>query len=103
MIETTLPSLADMARSVAAGHVTSVQLVTDHLDRIETFNPALNAFVGTDAEGALIQAERLDRERAEGQLRGPLHGVPLAHKDMFHEAGKPCEYGAALMKGMSRA
>ncbi len=99
MTETTLPSLADMARSVAAGHVTSVQLVTDHLDRIETFNPALNAFVGTDAEGALIQAERLDRERAEGRLRGPLHGVPLAHKDMFHEAGKPCEYGAALMKG----
>lgn len=99
MTETTLPSLAGMARSVAAGDVTSVQLVAKHLDRIETFNPALNAFVGIDAEGALIQAERLDRERADGRLRGPLHGVPLAHKDMFHEAGKPCEYGAALMKG----
>ena len=93
------PSIRETAQALKSGRTTSVTLVRDMLDRIERLNPALNAFVGVDHNGALREAQRLDKERARGHLRGPLHGIPLAHKDMFHEAGKPSEYGSRIMKG----
>jgi aspartyl-tRNA(Asn)/glutamyl-tRNA(Gln) amidotransferase subunit A len=64
------------------------------LDRIHALQPALNAFIAVDAEGALAAARAADQRQAAGKPLGPLHGVPLAHKDMFYRAGRVTSHGA---------
>lgn len=70
-----------MASAVKDGSVKSEQLVRAFLDRIESVNPRLNAVVCSTAELALKYAAKYDAERANGSLRGPLHGVPMTIKD----------------------
>lgn len=95
-----LQSLHTMSDALRSGQVTSEALVQDHLDRIALLSDRLNCFVEVEAETAIKRARDLDQERATGRVRGPLHGIPLAHKDMFHDAGRLCEYGSpAAMAG----
>lgn len=95
-----LQSLHTMSDALGSGQVTSEALVQDHLDRIALLSDRVNCFVEVEAEAALKRARELDQERATGRVRGPLHGIPLAHKDMFHDAGRLCEYGSpAAMAG----
>ncbi|HWQ28572.1 MAG TPA: amidase [Dehalococcoidia bacterium] len=75
------------AELMARGEASSVDLTRRCLERAETLNPALNAFLLIDHEGALSAARRADEERRAGRVRGPLHGVPLALKDLFDTAG----------------
>ncbi|MDX6748870.1 amidase [Geminicoccaceae bacterium 1502E] len=91
--------LCELAAAIAGGEVTSQAATEASLDALEQHGPALNAVARLRREQALEQAEACDRERRAGRLRGPLHGVPLAHKDMFHRKGELGECGAALMKG----
>src|SRR5262249_51000784 len=56
----------------------------------------INASNALEPEEALQTAERLDRLRKAGRLLGPLHGVPLAHKDMYYRTGKPCRCGSKI-------
>ena len=90
--------LCALARAIADGTVSSEDAVRTTLARAEAAHD-LNAFVALEAESALALARQCDRERQAGSLRGPLHGVPLAHKDMFFRAGLPTEAGAALWRG----
>ena len=76
-------TLMQVSDALNAGSVSSVALTTACLDRIERFNPLLNAFITIDAEGALATARQMDSERR----RGPLHGVPIALKDNIDTAG----------------
>lgn len=76
-----------LAAAVRAGTVTSRELVELFLDRIERFNPALNAVVTVDLDGARRRAGGRDAETAAGRVRGPLHGVPITVKDAFATAG----------------
>lgn len=92
-------SLHDMSKALATGKVTSEALVREHLERIAAVSDKLNCFVEVEAEAALERARALDKERAAGPARGRLHGIPLAHKDMFHDAGRLCEYGTTAMAG----
>ncbi len=94
-----LQSLHDMSEALTSGKVTSEALVQEHLARITAVSDKLNCFVEVEAKAALERARTLDKERACGQPRGPLHGIPLAHKDMFHNAGRLCEYGTPAMAG----
>jgi len=94
-----LQSLHDMSEALTTGKVSSEALVQQHLERITAVSDRLNCFVEVEAETALERARTLDKERVAGQLRGPLHGIPLAHKDMFHDAGRLCEYGTQAMAG----
>ena len=55
--------------------------------RIERLNPALNAFITVTAEQALVDARAAESEIARGRMRGPLHGIPIALKDLFDTAG----------------
>src|SRR5690606_41244885 len=73
---------ARMADGLAAGEFTSVELTQAHLDRIERLNPALNAFLLVDAEGALATARAVDEARAAGEDLPRLAGVPVAVKDI---------------------
>lgn len=94
-----LQSLHDMSQALEAGSVTSEALVQTHLDRIAQFSETLNCFVAIEADAALERARKMDAERRAGRVRGPLHGIPLAHKDIFHEAGRLSEYGSPAMAG----
>ena len=89
-------TLAEAAKAVREKRVSSVELTRAAIDRAQKLQPLCNAFVRIDAEEALEMARQCDAELAHGQLRGPLHGVPMAHKDMFYRAGKVSTCGSKL-------
>ncbi len=80
-------SASEMARQIAAGLITSEQLVEAHIRRIEAVNPALNAVVANRFDLARREAAAADRARAAGRPLAPLHGVPITIKECFHVAG----------------
>jgi aspartyl-tRNA(Asn)/glutamyl-tRNA(Gln) amidotransferase subunit A len=79
--------LSALASAIAVGEVTSLQATTVALDRLARIGRTLNAVVRLDDARALEAAEAADRLRASGAALPPLHGVPLAHKDLFYRAG----------------
>ena len=72
--------LKELATALAAKQISSVELAGLFLDRIETFNPSINAFVTVDRAKTLVQAAEMDARRAAGET-GSLLGIPLGHKD----------------------
>jgi aspartyl-tRNA(Asn)/glutamyl-tRNA(Gln) amidotransferase subunit A len=80
-------SIREAADFIRAKKVSPVELTTACLARIDRFNPALNAFITVTAESALKQAREAEAEVTRGKWRGPLHGVPIALKDLFDTAG----------------
>lgn len=91
-------TLSQAGESVRRRDVTSVALTEAALDRAETVQPALNCFLRIDREPALEAADRADAEIAAGNWRGPLHGVPLAHKDVFNREGYVATAGTILFE-----
>ena len=91
--------LAELARRLADGEVSSREATEAVLAALTGPGRELNAVARLDPERALAAAERADAARARGRTLGPLHGVPLAHKDMFYRAGELAECGATLMAG----
>jgi aspartyl-tRNA(Asn)/glutamyl-tRNA(Gln) amidotransferase subunit A len=85
--ELAFSSLAGAAALLRAGKVSPVELVHACLARIESQNPVLNAFVTVTAESALREARAADAEMRRGEWRGPLHGIPMAIKDMIDTRG----------------
>ena len=84
---------------VAAGEVSCAELVETSLARIERTEPLLRAYAHVAAGEARAEAAQLDAERARGRLRGPLHGVPFAVKDVLDTAGLPAESGSRALRG----
>src|SRR3982750_3072025 len=78
------------------GEVSARELLDAHLDRIERLNPAVNAIVTLDAEGARAAADAPDAALAGGQDVGPLHGLPVAHKDTHATGGMRTTWGSPL-------
>ena len=99
MTDPALLSLTDLAESIRKRKLSSVEATQALLARIEQWQPLLNAFVRVDAEGALRAARNADAALASGDNAGPLHGVPLAHKDMYYVAGKPAGCGSKIREG----
>src|SRR5881394_631595 len=91
-------SIADMQAALKSGRVTSHELVQQYLNRIAFYDPKLNAVISVNAN-ALKEADRLDRERAAGKIRGPLHGIPVALKDNIHTTDMPTTGGALAFAG----
>jgi aspartyl-tRNA(Asn)/glutamyl-tRNA(Gln) amidotransferase subunit A len=85
-----------LAAAIRLGRVTSERVTEALLARAEAVQPVLNAFVRIDAEQALSAARAADRDLAAGRVRGPLHGVPMAHKDMFYRRGVPSGCGSRI-------
>lgn len=81
------PSITAAAAALRRGETTSVGLVTDSFSATSALNPILGAFVSRLEESALAAAEVADRERESGIDRGPLHGIPLAVKDIIRTDG----------------
>jgi amidase len=90
--------IGDMQRAMRDGRVTSRELVRQYLVRIGTYDSVLHAVIAVNPE-ALADAARLDRERASGHVRGPLHGIPVALKDNIHTTTMPTTGGALAFAG----
>ncbi|HEX8619457.1 MAG TPA: amidase family protein, partial [Thermoanaerobaculia bacterium] len=90
VVEATIP---EMQTALREKRVTSRELVLQYLIRIATYDSKLNAVITVNPK-ALEEAEALDRERAAGKVRGPLHGIPIALKDNIHTTDMPTTGGA---------
>src|SRR5437764_14351257 len=93
-----LLDLADAAERLAAGSVSSVALTEACLERAAAWQASRNCFIRIDSETAMEAARERDRELKRGRRRGALHGVPLAHKDMFYRAGKVSTGGSRILQ-----
>jgi aspartyl-tRNA(Asn)/glutamyl-tRNA(Gln) amidotransferase subunit A len=89
-------TVLEAAAALRARKVSSVELTVQCLARIEKLNPKLNAFITVTASTALAEARKADEEMAGGQDRGPLHGIPVAHKDLFCTNGVRTTSGSKL-------
>ncbi|MCX6625549.1 MAG: amidase, partial [Acidobacteria bacterium] len=87
-------SILQAAGALRAREVSSVELTRTALDAIERLNPQINAFLTVTAELALLQAGQADAELAAGIDHGPLHGIPVALKDVFSTRGIRTTAGA---------
>src|SRR5919197_6037082 len=85
--ELLLMSLAEVSELLRFKKVSPVELTQACLARIEALNPELNAFITITSEMALEQARQAEAEIQRGNWRGPLHGIPLALKDLIDVAG----------------
>lgn len=91
--------LCALADAIAAGDITSVAASTVALARLDTVGRRLNAVVRLDLDRALQAAEAADKLRATGAALPPLHGVPLAHKDLFYRKGDLSAGGSKIRAG----
>ena len=82
-----LETIVDLAPRVRRKEISAVELTQTCLDRIQKLNPELNAFITVTAESALAEARIAESEIFRGDWRGPLHGIPIAVKDLIDTAG----------------
>ena len=92
-------SLAEVAAAIRARQLSSLEATEAALARIERFGAGLGCIAAIDPDAARAAARAADAEQAAGRVRGPLHGVPLAHKDMFYRKGRLAECGSRIRKG----
>jgi amidase len=86
----------ELAAMLRARKISARELLDAHLDRIDRLNPAVNAIVTLDAEGARAAADAADAALAADEPVGPLHGLPVAHKDTHATGGMRTTWGSPL-------
>ena len=91
-------SISEVSELLRRRKLSPVELTRSILDRIEKLNPALNAFITVTADQAMKSAQEAESEIQQKKWRGPLHGVPLALKDLFDTAGVRTTAGSAMFK-----
>ena len=91
-------TIADMQSAMQQRRTTSRAIVQQYLDRIAKYEGDLNAIITLNPR-ALQEADARDRERAQGKIRGPLHGIPIALKDNIHTTDMPTTGGALVFDG----
>src|SRR5258706_5813760 len=94
-------TIADLNAAFADGTLTSEKLVSAYLKRVEAYDkqgPAINAIITLNKK-ALDEARQLDAERRSGNVRGPLHGIPVVLKDNYDTVDMPTTAGSQLLEG----
>ena len=98
MNDPTTLTLREAADAIAQGKLPAQALLEACLDRIERLQPKLNCFISVAAEPARERARAADLAMKAGRSLGPLHCVPLAHKDMFYREGQICTCGSKIRR-----
>ncbi|MFD1678081.1 amidase [Alicyclobacillus fodiniaquatilis] len=80
-------TMIEIAKKIQTRDISPVELTESMLQQIEQFNPTLNAFVTLTSELAMEQAKKAEAEIEMGAYKGPLHGVPIVHKDLYYTKG----------------
>lgn len=93
-----LPSISELAQRFRRKEVSPVDVTQECLGRIEKLNPSLNAFITVMSESALAEARQAEAQIQRGEWRGPLHGIPVALKDLIDTAGVRTTSASALHK-----
>jgi amidase len=99
MVQLAFRPAAELAGMIKAKEISSSELLECYLDRIERFNPGLNAVVTLDVERARQEASEADSRLAQGGPVGPLHGLPMTVKDSLQTRGMRTTCGAPQLAG----
>ena len=91
-------SAVEMAALIRAKKLSAREALAEHLKQIERVNPQVNAIVTLVADQAIAAAARADEMQARGEPLGPLHGLPVAHKDLIETAGIRTTFGSLIYK-----
>jgi aspartyl-tRNA(Asn)/glutamyl-tRNA(Gln) amidotransferase subunit A len=91
-------SCRELAAAILEKKVSCVKAMEAVLEQAHAVQPRLNCFIRIDAEPALEAARAADRDLARGYVRGPLHGVPMAHKDMYYRKGVVSTCGSKIAR-----
>ncbi len=94
----TLETIAELAPRLRRKEISPVELTRACLERIERVNPSLNAFITVTAGSALAEARAAESEIWRGEWRGPLHGIPIAIKDLIDTAGTRTTAASAVFE-----
>ena len=92
-----LLSVAEASVEIAARRLSPVELTQAYLDRIQALGPRVNAYITVTADLAMERARQAEAEIAAGTSRGPLHGIPIALKDLYDTAGIPTTGGSKIL------
>src|SRR3990167_5078681 len=90
-------TIADTARRIRKRELSPIKLAELYLERIETLNPALNAYLTLTKDQALTAARAAEREIRRGKYRGPLHGIPFSIKDNLAMRGVRTTAGSKIL------
>jgi aspartyl-tRNA(Asn)/glutamyl-tRNA(Gln) amidotransferase subunit A len=96
-------SCVGLAKAIRERRTTCMAAMEAVLERAHAVQPKLNCFIRIDDEAALAAAHLADKEIVRGYVRGPLHGVPMAHKDMYYRRGVVSTCGSKIMRGTPAA
>jgi amidase len=91
-------SAVDLAAMVRAREISAREVLEAHLRQVERVNPAVNAIVTLTADRAMAAAAEADEAFARGAAVGPLHGLPIAHKDLVNTAGIRTTFGSPIYR-----
>jgi aspartyl-tRNA(Asn)/glutamyl-tRNA(Gln) amidotransferase subunit A len=91
-------SCVELAAAIREKRTTCAAAMEETLERARAVQPRLNCFLRIDVESALAAAHLADRDLARGYVRGPLHGVPMAHKDMYYRRGVVSSCGSKILR-----
>src|SRR5262245_41559994 len=98
MLDVPFRSAKQLASAIRRKQIGCLELLDLYLARVAKYNPALNAIVATDAEGARARARAADCALAKGRAWGPLHGVPMTIKESYDVTGMPTTWGIPALK-----
>jgi aspartyl-tRNA(Asn)/glutamyl-tRNA(Gln) amidotransferase subunit A len=98
-VDATYLPLTELSRRLASGALTSREIVEACLERIDALDGKLHTFIDVYRDEARARADAADRERAEELVRGPLHGLPIALKDLLHFQGRQTTAGSKSWLG----
>ncbi len=91
-------TITELAPKIKSRAVSPIELTRAVLDQIERLNPTLNAYITTDADGALKAAKTAERQIARGKYLGPLHGIPISLKDLYDTKGLRTTAASKILK-----
>jgi len=91
-------SATELTSAIRRGEITSTDLLNLYLDRVQRYNPKINAIVAMDIAEARARAAEADKALSQGKIWGPLHGLPMTVKDVFEVVGMPTTAGDPILK-----